>query len=145
MRTWLMIGCVAALAACTPPAATTALSGDAQIEHGRYLVQQVAGCNDCHTPMTQQGAPDMAHSLQGAPLPFRLTAQLEGHIPWADTAPPIAGIPQHFTDEQFVSFLQTGVRPDGSHPRPPMPPYRFSEEDARAVAAYIKTVPRAPN
>jgi len=81
----------------------------------------------------------MTRALQGAPLPFEPTIEL----PWAPVAPPIAGIPAHFTEEQFISFLQTGVRPDGSHPNPPMPQYRLNEEDARAVAAYISTVPRA--
>lgn len=63
-------------------------------------------------------------------------------IPWGTTIPSIAGIPEHYTQEQFVAFLQTGVRPDGSHPLPPMPPYRLNEEDARAVTAYIATLPR---
>jgi mono/diheme cytochrome c family protein len=35
------------------------------------------------------------------------------------------------------------VRPDGTNTRPPMPPYRLNEEDARAVAAYIATLPQA--
>ena len=48
-----------------------------------------------------------------------------------------------YTDEQFAHFLQTGEKPDGSHARPPMPQFRMNEEDARAVVAYIKTVPRA--
>ena len=59
-------------------------------------------------------------------------------------APPIAGGPAAYTDEQFAAFLQTGVRPDGSMARPPMPQFRLNEEDARAVVAYIKTVPPAP-
>lgn len=142
MRLLFAFACAAALAACSQP--SSALTGAAQIEHGRYLVQQVAGCNDCHTPMTQTGEPDMTRSLQGQPLPLQLVPALQGKIPWADVAPPIAGLPPHFTDEQMATFLQTGERPDGSRPRPPMPPYRFNESDARAVVAYIKTLPRAP-
>ncbi|MGE0596844.1 MAG: hypothetical protein AB7P07_10775, partial [Hyphomonadaceae bacterium] len=49
-----------------------------------------------------------------------------------------------YTDEQFAQFLQTGARPDGSRPLPPMPPFRLNEEDARAMVAYIRTVPAAP-
>lgn len=112
------------------------------VERGQYLVTSVAGCNDCHTPQTAQG-PDMAHALQGAPLGFQLAPALEGQIPWTSVAPPIAGVPSGWTDEQFASFLQTGVRPNGSHPNPPMPPYRLNADDARAVVAYIKTLPRA--
>lgn len=108
------------------------------VARGEYLVTAIAGCNDCHTPMGPAG-PDMARSLQGADLGFAPLMEM----PWAPVSPPIAGGPANYTDEQFATFLQTGVRPDGSMTRPPMPQYRFNEEDARAVVAYIKTVPRA--
>ncbi|MFZ2029474.1 MAG: c-type cytochrome [Vitreimonas sp.] len=141
-----ILGCVAAvaaLAACsqqpaTPPAPTQA----ELVSRGQYLVNSIGGCNDCHTPMTLQG-PDMAHALQGATIPFRLTAQLEGHIPWAPVSVPLAGGPAGYTDEQFVHFLMTGETAHGGPATPPMPQYRMNEEDARAVVAYIKTVPRA--
>lgn len=123
------------LAACAQQAPAP-LEGDALVARGEYLVVSVAGCNDCHTPMTPQG-PDMTRSLQGGPLTFGPLVQM----PWAPVAPPIAGIPGHYTQEQFTAFLQTGVRPNGSHPLPPMPPYRMNEDDARAVAAYIATLP----
>ena len=124
------------LAACArPPPVETP---EQLAERGKYLVVGVAGCNDCHTPMTPQG-PDMTKSLQGAPLVFAPTLPM----PWAPVAPEIAGIPAAYTEAQFVSFLQTGVRPDGSRPLPPMPAYRLSEGDAQAVAAYIKTLPQA--
>ena len=87
--------------------------------------------------------PDMAHSLQGAQLAIRLMPQFEGHVPWADAAPQIAGGPASYTDEQFAHLLMTGEKPDGTHLRPPMPQFRLNAEDARAVVAYIKTVPRA--
>lgn len=124
-----------ALAACAQESAP--LSGDALVARGDYLVNSVVLCGDCHTPMTAEG-PDLTRRLQGAP---NITTP-SIPIPWATQVPAIAGIPEHFTEEQFVSFLQTGVRPDGSHPLPPMPPYRLSEEDALAVTAYIKTLPR---
>ncbi len=114
------------------------LTGAALIERGKYLTENIGGCNDCHTPMTPQG-PDMSQSLQGATLSFAPLIEM----PWAPAAPAIAGIPDHYSHEQFVSFLQTGVRPDGSHPLPPMPHYRFNEADARATAAFIATLPKA--
>ncbi|MBL8530431.1 MAG: hypothetical protein JNK94_01745, partial [Hyphomonadaceae bacterium] len=109
----------AAVTACAQPEAQ--LTGEALLERGQYLVENVGGCNDCHTPMTPQG-PDMARSLQGADLAFAPTIE----IPWAPHAPTIAGIPGHYTEEQFATFLQTGARPDGSHPLPPMPAFRFN-------------------
>lgn len=134
-----MMVCAVALAlsaACSQQPAE--LTQEQLVARGDYLVNNIAGCNDCHTPMTPQG-PDMAQALQGATLGFAPTMQM----PWAPVAPPIAGIPGHFTHEQFAAFLQTGVRPDGSRPLPPMPAYRLTDEDARAVTAYIASLPAA--
>jgi mono/diheme cytochrome c family protein len=113
------------------------LTGEALVARGEYLVNNIGGCNDCHTPMMPQG-PDMTRALQGATLAFAPTVEM----PWGPVAPPIAGLPAGYSEEQFVAFLQIGVRPDGSHPLPPMPAFRLNEEDARAMAAYIATVPR---
>jgi mono/diheme cytochrome c family protein len=113
------------------------LTGQALIDRGDYLVNGVVLCGDCHTPRLENMAPDETRRLQGGQLPPSGPPEV-----FATYAPPLAGGPANFSEEQFVSFLQTGVRPDGSHPRPPMPPYRLNEEDARAVAAYITSLPR---
>jgi mono/diheme cytochrome c family protein len=127
---------ITALAACTATAPQE--TPEQLVARGEYLATSIGGCNDCHTPATATG-PDMTRSLQGADLPFQPTIEM----PWAAYAPQIAGGPANYTDEQFATFLQTGVRPDGSQARPPMPQFRFDEADARAVVAYIKTLPRA--
>jgi len=129
-----LIAALAALGACAQEPAP--LTGEALVARGDYLVNNVVLCGDCHTPMGPQG-PDETRKLQGGP---NVTSPLV-EIPWATVVPSIAGIPEHYTEEQFIAFLQTGVRPDGSHPRPPMPPYRLNEDDARAVAAYIRSLP----
>ena len=128
---WSALALAGALAICGQAAAQPS----ALIQRGDYLVNGIAGCNDCHTPMTPQG-PDMTKSLQGGPLVFAPM----GPMPWAPVAPPIAGGPAAYTDGQFVAFLKTGVRPDGSRPLPPMPAYRLNDEDARAVVAYIRSL-----
>ncbi|MBX3431117.1 MAG: c-type cytochrome [Hyphomonadaceae bacterium] len=135
MRNWVFGAfALATLGGCAPQAAAP-LEGEALVARGDYLVNGVVLCGDCHTPRGQTGEPLSAQALQGA--------DIGGGPPgFASYAPPLAGIPANFTEEQFIAFLQTGVRPDSSHPRPPMPPYRLNEEDARAVAAYIATVPR---
>ena len=107
------------------------------IERGRYLVDHVGLCADCHTPRGEKGELLSALWLQGAPIGFAPKFPM----PWAEAAPPIAGLPS-MNDEQALVVLTTGVRPDGSNPRPPMPPYRFSESDARAVIAYLRTLDR---
>jgi mono/diheme cytochrome c family protein len=123
-----------ALGACSQQP-TAPLTGDALVQRGEYVVS-IAGCHDCHTPMTPQG-PDMAQALQGSTLFFAPIAEM----PWAPVAPQLAGLPAGYSEEQLAAFLQTGVRPDGSHPLPPMPPLRMNEADARAVAAYVRSLP----
>lgn len=136
-----VLGVLFLLGGCTPqaPAASADAEQRALIARGEYLVTRIGGCNDCHTPMTPQG-PDMTRALHGANLIFAPTIDM----PWAPVAPPLAGLPAHYTAAEFEAFLQTGVRPDGSRPLPPMPPFRLNVADARAVTAYIKTVPPAP-
>lgn len=138
MKRLVLLGVIVLGMAACAPSVPAPLTGDALVERGEYLVTGIGGCNDCHSPMTPTG-PDMTHSLQGATLAFAPTIEM----PWAPIAPPIAGIPAHYSEEQFATLLQTGERPDGSRPLPPMPQYRMNEEDARAVAAYIATLPRA--
>jgi mono/diheme cytochrome c family protein len=55
-----------ALVACAPQQPAE-LTQEELVARGEYLVNNIGGCNDCHTPMTPQG-PDMAQSLQGATL-----------------------------------------------------------------------------
>ena len=141
-KIWVLGASALALVAAACTQQPQAMTQAQLVERGSYLVNNVGGCNDCHTPMTPQG-PDMQHALQGAELVIQLRPGVD--VPWAATAPQTAGGPAGYTDEQFASFLQNGERPDGTHPRPPMPPFRFNEEDSRAVVAYIKTVPRAQN
>ena len=113
-------------------------AGDSpQVRLGRYLVTHVAMCADCHTPRGPGGKLDMSRWLQGAPIGSRPLHPR----PWAVRAPGIAGLPAGWTTAQVVHLLRTGERPDGSHPLPPMPPYRMDGRDARAVAAYLASLP----
>ena len=73
--------------------------------------------------------------MQGAALAMQPTVPM----PWAAAAPPIAGLPS-MSEAQGVVFLTTGKRPDGTTPRPPMPPYRMNTTDASAVVAYLKSL-----
>lgn len=126
--------CTAAIAACSFAATTRAPDR----ERGRYLVEQVGLCQDCHSPRDQQGRFVPERWLQGSALPFAATVPM----PWAPVSKPIAGLPA-WTDAQAMTFLTTGVLPDGRRPLPPMPEYRFSADDARDVIAYLRR-PEAP-
>jgi mono/diheme cytochrome c family protein len=106
------------------------------LERGEYIAHHVAMCIYCHTPRDDEGVPDMRQLLRGAPMP------IDSPFPrqtWAFQAPKIAGLPGGWTEDDIVRFLQTGVSPTGYRPRPPMPPFRMNEVDARAVAAYLRS------
>lgn len=108
----------------------------ALIARGDYLIEKIGLCADCHSPRNQRGEFIREAYLGGAPLGFAPTVPMPV---WAPTAPPIAGLPT-MTDAQAVKFLMTGERPDGSQPRPPMPAFRYNEEDARAAVAYLRSL-----
>lgn len=105
-------------------------------ERGEYIVKDVGMCADCHTPRDAQGGLIQSAWLHGAPIDFRPLHPM----PFAVSAPSIAGLPAGYTPEQLVHFLETGLRPNGSPARPPMPAYRLDPDDARAVVAYLATL-----
>jgi mono/diheme cytochrome c family protein len=112
-----------------------------ELEYGRYLVQHVALCGDCHTPHDDHGQPIEAKTLQGAGLTFKPL----GPVPnWVEYAPPLIGL-LGFTDEQMITFLTTGVDTSGKSARPPMPAYRFNKKDAAAVVAYLRSLSKQNN
>lgn len=141
----LLMAAVLGLAACAPQAVeqqAAAPTREEIVAHGEYLVHAVAGCNDCHTPMTPQG-PDMSQQLVGAELSFAP----RNPQPWAAYAPPLAGLPAGYDEAQLAHYLQTGERAVVETPTlPPMPPYRMNAADAAAVAAYVASMqnPAAP-
>jgi len=112
--------------------------GQSQLERGRYIVENVAMCELCHTPRTEDGLPDRTHWLGGGP------AQLRPAYPapyWAIVEPRLAGRPPG-TDAEFIKLLTTGISRTGRPPNPPMPPFRMTRADAEAVLAYLKSLPR---
>jgi len=130
----LVVICAAALSSARPQPQSEA--GKARLERGRYLVQQVGLCGDCHTPRDDKGQPIVAKTLQGARTMFKPTVPMPS---WGEFAPPIAGLPG-FTDAQAITFLTTGKDVAGKLSAPPMPPYRFDKDDAAAVVAYLRSL-----
>lgn len=61
-----------------------------EIERGRYLVEEVAKCAECHTPRNAQGELDRHAWLQGAPIWIMPVKPIPN---WADRAPALAGFP----------------------------------------------------
>jgi len=110
------------------------------VARGRYLVEDVAVCSQCHTPHISPSSLDRMKWLQGAPL-WLNPAMPAGN--WPLEAPRIAGIVPG-TDEEMVRLLTTGIWRDGNRLRPPMPQFRMDREDAEAVVAYLKSGAASP-
>ena len=126
---------VAALPAFAQPAGALA--------RGRYLVELIAGCGNCHTPKGPQGdLPGMglAGGMVFDEQPFRAVAS---NI----TPDPQTGIGR-WTDAQVARAIREGIRPDGRIIGPPMPMelYRgISDSDLAAMVAYLRSVPAVRN
>jgi mono/diheme cytochrome c family protein len=117
------------------PHATSA----ATLARGKYLVENVGLCGDCHTPHNEKGEPIKEQTLKGAVLPFKPTVPMPV---WADTAVNIAGLPGWGKDAA-IKFLMTGIASNDLPARPPMPQYRFNQQDAEAIVAYLQSLERA--
>ena len=111
-------------------------SGSAnEIARGKYIVQGVAACGDCHTPRLANGELDRSRWLAGAPVPY-LSARPEPD--WPIVAPRLADLPPG-TDAQMIKLLTTGIWVNGKPLRSPMPHFRMTPADAEAVLAYLKS------
>lgn len=130
---------VAEARAAGAPEAAAAPSRDEIVAQGKYIVEAVGMCADCHTPRGSDGQLDAGKSLWGAPLDFAPTSPL---IPFKNLSPALAGLPQGCSEDQLANFLQNGNACDGTPPLPPMPAYRMKESDAKAVAAYLSSLPK---
>lgn len=116
------------------PANAAGKSGG-DVARGKYLVESVAMCGQCHTPRDSNGNVDRSHWLQGAPILW-VPANASGSN-WPLTAPRIGGNPPA-SDADMIKLLTTGIWTTGKPLRFPMMPFRMTEADAKAVVAYLK-------
>ncbi|MES2940674.1 MAG: cytochrome c [Pseudomonadota bacterium] len=114
------------------------------VERGRYLMQSVVACGNCHVQRGATGEPLFDKGLSGGMVfnepPFRAVAS--NITPDAET-----GIGK-WTDAQLAKAIREGVRPDGSLIGPPMPIafYRhMSDADVAAIVAYLRAQPAVRN
>jgi mono/diheme cytochrome c family protein len=122
-------------------------SGSAQtpLERGKYLVEGILTCGNCHSPRGPGGVIDLGRAWSGGPQEWDTpTFKVKGAniTPDADT-----GIGK-WTAAQLKTALVDGKRPDGVQLAPIMPYgfYKvFTPGDLDAVVAYIRSVPPVRN
>ena len=132
-RTVVFAALFAAAAALIEPSAA-----ETPVERGRYLVNGIASCGNCHSPQqpegTVSGPPLSGGNAMASPA---FTAYPPNLTPDRDT-----GLGT-WTADQIVTAIREGVTPDGKVLRPPMPVpfYRgMSDRDAYAIAAYLQSL-----
>ena len=108
------------------------------MERGRYLVEVLGACGNCHTPKGPQGDVPGKHLAGG----FQLTDDLGTWITPNITPDPETGIGR-WTDAEIIRAIREGKRPDGRTLGPPMPYNlyrRLADSDVKAMVAYLRTV-----
>ncbi|HUT51636.1 MAG TPA: c-type cytochrome [Alphaproteobacteria bacterium] len=132
MKATVLAAGVLALMLAVPAKAETPM------QRGRYLVETIAACGNCHTPKDKRGQPVAAKRMAGGFVfkeePFDAVAS--NITPDRET-----GIGK-WTLAQTIRAIREGIRPDGSVIGPPMPIelYRgLSDGDVRAIALYIRS------
>jgi mono/diheme cytochrome c family protein len=105
-----------------------------QLARGRYLVENVGGCAECHTPRTMDFGLDKSRSFEGE-------KGLTGAVAPAITSTRLAGV----SEDVFVNgVLVEGKKLNGTPISDPvMKKYvtglaTLSEDDRRAILAYLK-------
>ncbi|MGE0387790.1 MAG: cytochrome c [Gammaproteobacteria bacterium] len=165
MKPALVIALAAALAACAhqpnpldqyeevrpdvnvvPPDNAAAAQDPARVARGRYLVE-LLGCAVCHTDGALVGKPDPARTLAGSRIGIAYTNPLVNANPGVLYPPNLTPDTRtglgRWSDEQVFRFIRTGLDPGGRRHLSvmPWPAFaRMSEDDTRAIVAYLRTL-----
>lgn len=106
-----------------------------ELERGRYLVEALGHCAECHTPRNTLGGLDENRWMDGAPIPDgkgKTPGITPAHLDWSAT--------------DIAYYLETGFTPDfdsagGEMAAVVLNTGRLSAEDRAAIAAYVKALP----
>ena len=120
-------------APAAPMAAPAAVRGNA--DHGRYLVESVAMCAECHSTRNEAGdiVPDTR--LRGGGMPARVPWPAD----WPVQVPRIAGLPGYTDAEAQRLLTQGAIKRNGAQARAPMPRFHMTAQDAADVIAYLRS------
>jgi mono/diheme cytochrome c family protein len=116
------------------------LTGDLpdEVQRGRYLVEGLAHCGECHTARNALGGPKRDEWLAGAPNPAgkgRIPNITPGALQWSQA--------------DLIDYFKTGFTPDYDSAGGEMAEVienlgQLPQSDLAAIAAYLKAVPARP-
>ena len=118
-----------------------AAAADELLERGEYLAH-IMDCTGCHTPGALAGQPDFDRYLAGSDIGFEIPG-LGVFYPPNLTPDPATGL-GGWSAAEIIDAVRSGVRPDGRELAPvmPWPSYAaLNDEDAKALAAFLKSLP----
>ncbi|WP_189993840.1 cytochrome c [Thalassobaculum fulvum] len=126
-------------------AAGWSLPADAEtpVERGRYLVESIAGCGNCHSLQDANGPIPGKEYAGGPPIQDAAFDAWPANI----TPDEETGIGS-WTDDEIVRAIREGVTRDGRVMGPPMPFWLYrgiADDDAKAMVAYLRTVKPVKN
>lgn len=128
---------------CLGQGAQAETAPETPLERGKALMNGIVACGNCHTPQGPNGPVPGMELAGGTPFDEKPFTAYASNI----TPDPETGIGR-WTDEQLMTAIREGKRPDGSLIGPPMP-YEFyrhlSDNDVRAIVAYLRSVPAVKN
>jgi mono/diheme cytochrome c family protein len=108
----------------------------ANVERGRYIVERVAMCYECHSTRDPQGNIVPGTKFMGGSMPMR--PPWSGN--WPLQIPRIAGLPGYSDEEATRLLTQGAIKRDGTQLRAPMPRFRMTPQDAADVIAYLRSL-----
>jgi mono/diheme cytochrome c family protein len=117
-------------------------AGHELLERGRYLVEAVGHCAECHTPRDRFGGLQEGHWLAGGPSPDG-----DGVVP--NITPHADGLAA-WSERDIMRYLKSGFTPEydtvgGSMVQVQENLARLPDRDRAAIAAYLKAVPALPD
>lgn len=107
-----------------------------ELERGRYLVEALGHCAECHTPRDVTGGLDRSQWMKGAPNPSgkgRIASISPDKLKWSET--------------DIAYYLETGLTPDYDSAGGQMVSVianmgHLTAKDRAAIAAYLKALPQ---
>ena len=115
------------------------------VEYGRYLATAASACADCHTPRNLQDGKFYFDSLfTGSSFAFGSDEDSPMPAYARNITPDVESGIGRWTEEQFITAVTSGVRPDGTVLYPHMPYAEYKHlvaDDLRALYLYLRSIP----
>jgi mono/diheme cytochrome c family protein len=119
------------------PAVATPAPAAGDPARGRYLVEHVAMCIECHSGRDEHGRLITAELYRGGAIP----PGPPWAVDWPVRAPRNSGLAGYTDEEGRRLLMQGAISRNGQQLRAPMPRFRMTLQDANDVIAFMRSVP----